>query len=253
MTCNWWEALYDECLADVLLVRGDQVQLDRTVRFLVEKLNIRGDDRVFDQCCGVGSLSMPLARSGLSVVGVDQAESYIQRARKAAKDANVAAEFFVGDAFDFVPESPCDAVFNWWTSFGYAEDDESNQRMLHRAFEALKPGGRFLLDFMNLPGVLRGFQPHVVTRRTTPDGEVVLIRDTELDLASGFMRKEWTYFLPSGERKSTTSRLRLYMPNQIAELLLAAGFVNVELFGSVAGETLGPDSPRCIALATKEA
>ena len=251
MTVQWWSTLYDDYLADVLLVRTDSDEVDRTVRFLIEKLRIRDTHRVFDQCCGVGRLSIPLARSGAVVVGVDQAERYIQRARSAAGAGN-SAEFFVGDAFEFVPQVPCDAAFNWWTSFGYAESDDANRRMLRCACDALKPGGRFMLDFLNLPGVLRGFQPHVVTRRATSRGEIVLIRDTKLSLADGFMEKTWTYFLPDGHRTERFSRLRLYMPHQISEMLLSCGFIDVSLFGSIADEPLTPDSPRCIALATKE-
>ena len=253
MTTQWWEFLYDEYLAEVLLVRSDQDELDRTVRFLVETLKLSGDDRVFDQCCGIGSLSIPLARAGLSVVGVDQAEIYIARARTAVDPALVTAEFVVGDAFEYVPNTLCDAAFNWWTSFGYADTDANNIRMLCRAYESLRPGGRFALDFLNLPGVLRKFQPHVVTRRNTPMGEIVLVRETQISPDDGFMKKTWTYFMPDGKRKESASRLRLYMPHQIAAMLRTAGFSEIELLGGISGEPLGLDSSRCIAIATREA
>lgn len=247
---SWWEGLYDELLADVLLEREDDA---REVGFLMAHLDLEAGARVFDQCCGVGSLAIPLAARGCDVVGVDQAAAYVERGRARAREAGLEVALHAGDARAFVTDPPCDAAFNWWTSFGYSADDADNARMLERAFESLRPGGRFALDTMNLPGVLRGFQPGVVTRRDTPRGEVTLVRETRLDLGAGMMRKTWTYFLPDGERVRHESAVRLLMPHTIAELLREAGFEEVTLLGSTDGEPLGVDSPRCIALARRPA
>src|SRR5207245_5435086 len=119
------------------------------------------------------------------VVGVDQCAPYIARARREAAATGLTVELAVRDAFEFVPRPPCAAAFNWWTSFGYLPDDRQNARMLARAFDALAPGGRFALDFFNLPGVLRDFQPQMVTRRATPACEIVLLRESAIDAAAG--------------------------------------------------------------------
>ena len=58
---TWWSALYDDLLADVLLDATTPAQIDETVAFLVDKLALRPGDRVFDQCAGVGRISIPLA------------------------------------------------------------------------------------------------------------------------------------------------------------------------------------------------
>jgi len=243
---TWWAELYDDALADVLLERTD---VERTLKFLRNVLAIAPGDRVLDQCCGIGSLAIPLARAGFEVVGVDQAAGYIARATAAA--AGASAKFFVGDAFTWRPERMCNAAFNWWTSFGYAARDADNQRMLKRAAEAIVPGGRFALDFMNVPQVLRGFQPTVVVER---DG-TKLTRETTLDLAAGTMAKTWRYELPEskivGTQPVRTSTLRLYMPSQLIELLRASGFDDIELYGDETGEPLTIDSPRCIAVAVR--
>ena len=58
---SWWSALYDDVLADVLLERADEAEVDRTLTFLVDMLELRPADLVFDQCSGIGSLAVPLA------------------------------------------------------------------------------------------------------------------------------------------------------------------------------------------------
>src|SRR5690242_13680494 len=101
-THNWWAALYDDFIADVLL--ADTSDVDDTVRFLTRELRLERGDRIFDQCCGTGRLSAALARWGARVIGVEQAARYVERARSAAKGLDAA--FVVGDAFEFVPAEP---------------------------------------------------------------------------------------------------------------------------------------------------
>lgn len=247
---TWWAELYDDLLAEVLLVREDPAETARTLAYLTAQLRLTPGCRVLDQCCGIGSLAIPLAQAGYQVVGVDQADGYIGRARAEAR-AGLAVELYAADAFEFVARPPCRAVLNWWTSFGYAADDETNLQMLLRAFESLEPGGRLALDVMNLPGVLRSFAPTVTRRRPTAHGEVELIRESELDLARGVLRKLWRYTLPDGRRVEHVSMVRLYLPHSLAELACRAGFVDVVLHGELDASPLGLDSRRCILVATR--
>lgn len=294
---TWWADLYDDLLADQLLER-DEGTVEPTLDFLFDRLDLRAGDSVYDQCCGIGSLTVPLAARGLAAIGVDQAAGYVERARRDATNAGVAAEsqsvaqvssatvglpsgtahptplpeldpetrrpltgdqcefpngtatFTAADACEFVPPAPVDAVFNWWTSFGYGTDAE-NQRMLDRAFESLRPGGRFALDTMNLPGVLRSFQRDTVLHRDTPRGRVLLLRETTIDLPSGRMLKDWTYFVNGRLETRHRSSVRLYLPDAVAAMLATAGFTGIELLGDLTGAALTLDSPRLIALARR--
>jgi SAM-dependent methyltransferase len=252
MTKSWWHELYDDLLADMLLVRDDPNEVERTLRFVQRELALEPGAHIYDQCCGIGSLSVPLAHLGYQVTGVDQCEAYILRAREAAPDPS-SLRFEAADACEFVAAEPCDAVLNWWTSFGYCPTDEENLRMLQRAYDSLKPGGRFALDYLNVPGILRSFQRHVVTRRLCEVGEVVLIRESEVDIARGTMEKLWSFQLPDGTQVERRSSVRLYMPHEVRAMLEAVGFSQVKLYGNVDSEALGLDSQRCIAVALKEA
>jgi SAM-dependent methyltransferase len=247
---TWWADLYDDWLADQLLVR-EAGEVEPTLDFLVDRLRIAPGARVLDQCCGIGSVALPLAARGVIVVGVDQAERYVARAASEARGRGLRTEFVAADACRFVPQARCDAAFNWWTSFGYLEEDADNREMLARAFDALLPGGRFALDTMNAPEVLRSFQPEVSTRRRTPRGEVLLVRESSIDLLRGRLAKRWTYFVEGRRQVEHTSSVRLYMPDAVAALLRGVGFVDVELLGSLAGEPLALDSPRLIAIARR--
>jgi SAM-dependent methyltransferase len=248
---NWWSELYDDQLADVLLDSTDPEDDSATVRFLVELLGLERGSRVFDQCSGTGRLSIPLARWGAQVVGVEQAARYVERARGRAREASVDATFIAGDAFEVVPDPPCDAAINWWTSFGYLPDDAGNARMLRRAFEALVPGGRFALDYPNVPNLYAAWRPQQVDRRTVRGEEIVLLRESELDLANGVLHKRWTFVPPSGRRSERRTTIRLYTPDRLAALVASVGFVDIRLLGGTDGHAITLDSPRCILMARR--
>lgn len=241
---TWWPALYDDLLADMLLEGTTDV--DATLRFLVDQLRLAPGARVFDQCAGTGRLAIPLARWGADVVGVEQAERYVERARAAARAAGVTARFDVGDAFTYVPDRPCAAAINWWTSFGYLPDDDANARMLRRAFEALAPGGRFAIDYPHVPNLYAAFRPHDLVRK----GDVMMLRESQFDLSRGLLHKRWTFVTPS-DRVERHSTLRLYTPDRLVALLASVGFVELQTFGGVDGAPLALDRPRCIVVGVR--
>jgi SAM-dependent methyltransferase len=251
----WWAELYDDAVADVFLRRGDGAEVTATADYLWRTLELAPGARVFDQCCGIGSLAAPLSQRGAFVIGVDQSAGYVARAQAAA--AGLPCHFVAGDAFRFVPEQPCDGGFNWGTGFGNAAEDERNVHMLQRAFAALRPGGRFVLDYQHIARVLLEFQPALVQRGLAvgEEGktEVLILRESSLDLLRGVLVQRWTVLHPSGPRREVRSEVRLYLPHELERLLHAAGFREVMFHGDLDGGPLHPRSPRCLAVARRPA
>jgi 2-polyprenyl-3-methyl-5-hydroxy-6-metoxy-1,4-benzoquinol methylase len=247
---DWWESFFDDHYADLQLERPADL-VERTTTYFFNQMGLQPGDTVFDQCCGVGTWSLALGRKGIRTIGVDLQERYIQRARQTARVEGLPCDYHAGDAFTFTPSLPCAGAYNWFTSFGYTADDERNQQMFHRAFEALRPGGRFLLETINLASVFRDFQDCVLQRYHTPEGEIVLLRETRIDWNQGLFAQQWTYLAPTGERIVRQGATRMYLPHSLAELLRGCGFADIEFHGSVAGEPLTRASPRCIVLATR--
>lgn len=245
---NWWKSFYDDTPFYLYLERNDPAELEATLRFLTNVLQVSPGDRLFDQCCGMGSVSIPLAKRGYRMVGVDLCDGFIKRANGDIAGGALEAEFYVGDAFEFVPEEPCDGAFNWYTSFGYSAKDSENIRMLQRAYASLKPGAWFALDFLNAPMIRNNFQPTMVRKLDTPDGEIVITRNCEIDEETDLMKQVWNWQMPDGRKIETPSTLRLYTPGQLVRLFERAGFTNVKLYGNLEGDPRSDRSPRCICV-----
>ncbi len=67
------------------------------VRF-IERLDIRPGMELLDVACGTGNLSIPAARKGANVIGVDIATNLLEQARGKASGEGLKAEFRLGDA-----------------------------------------------------------------------------------------------------------------------------------------------------------
>lgn len=65
---------------------------------LIERLHLQSGERVLDVACGTGNLSIPAAKAGASVTGVDIAPNLIEQAGKIAEAEGVNCQFDEGDA-----------------------------------------------------------------------------------------------------------------------------------------------------------
>jgi SAM-dependent methyltransferase len=252
MNTTWVHDLYDELLIDLFLDQRPAAETDAFCTFIVKEL---GAGKLLDQGCGVGTIAIPLAARGLSVVGVDLIASYTDEAQRRATAAAVDARatFIAGDAASFVAEG-CDGAYTVGTCIGHG-DDRQTRGIFEAAATSLRPGGLYLVEFLGAPGILRHFERHQILRGTSRHGPVTLLRTSELDLPRGLLHKTWTWLLPSGEERVRRSSVRLYFPHELVERLHDAGFVtdapSMGVFGDLTKRPLDSDDLRCLILAKK--
>jgi len=246
----WWEGFFNENFSQFQLDRENDPSLSPTVDFLISSLKLETGSLVFEQCCGTGAVSMSLGERGAQAIGIDQANDYIERAQKRAVEKSLSNVFFeTADAFDYVTPQKCDAAVNWYSSFGYTEDDKQNVKMMNRVFDSLKPGGSFVMDYMNVPNLLKHFEP-VYVRESEVNGQRIKVeKHTSIDNERGMVQSQWKYYSPNGDVQETSGEIRLYQPDDIVRLMKDSGFVDVSLYGGFNGEPCNADHQRCIALA----
>jgi len=250
---EWWDTFFDDEYADFgLVTRSDagRVTRDALLDRLTARLHIAPGDTIFDQCCGIGRLALPLAERGFRVIGVDLAPTYAARAQREADVRSLPCEFHAGDAFEFRAPRPCAAAINWFTSFGYHEDDRQNTRMLERAFESLLPGGWFALDLINVPRVIREFREAAVSRHEAAGGELILIQEPRMNWTRGMIEASWTFIHPDGRRAHRRVENRAFMPHELIRLFASVGFVELEACGAD-GEPFDATSKRLVMYGRK--
>lgn len=248
---DWLKSFYEvEVLADLLLERSNSDELHNTLQFLQKHLSIQPGDTVFDQGCGIGSISIPLAKKGIRVIGVDLSQNYIERAKKQVQENDLSCDYRCANALDFVSKTPCDAAWNWFTSFGYHLDDKINIKMLKCAFRSLKPGGKFVIDYQNIANIIKNFKTTITKEGISGGRKVVLTRDCRLNFVTGMIEQQWNYVFDN-EKIIRKSFLKMYLPHQLKFMLEQVGFFDVVIYGDLAENELTSDSSRCLCLARK--
>lgn len=247
---TWIKNFHDDLLAKTLLDSRDSNTIEGDVLFLEKVLELRPNQRILDQCCGHGTMSLALAQKGYRVCGVDMTKEYIASAQAKAEQFGLPIEFSCADAgTHLAPE--CDAVFNWWTGFGYSPTDKENISLIQRAFDSLRSGGIYLLDVPNLLGVARHFAPTVRREYHTDVGMITLTRHSSMDLCLGRMEKIWEYSAQDALLARHHTSVRLYSSAELWHFFHDIGFRDIRLIGDLQETPLTIDHLRCMCIGRK--
>ena len=70
------------------------------VRRAVQLLAARPGERILDLFCGLGNFTLPIARCGAEVIGIEGSAALVDRARENAQRNGLVAQFMVADLFE---------------------------------------------------------------------------------------------------------------------------------------------------------
>jgi SAM-dependent methyltransferase len=196
------------------------------VERIVELLELPPGAEILDCPCGHGRISNALAERGFRVTGLDTTELFLERAREDAAARGVEVEYVHGDMRELPWRERFDAAVNWFTSFGYFSDEE-NKAVLRGFHDALRPGGRLVLETQNVSRIMLDPHPvHVVGER---DGDLMIDR-WELDAENARFLTERLVMRGDRARKAHFS-VRWFTPPELRSWLEEAGFENVGMPG----------------------
>lgn len=128
----------------------------REIGGIIKLLDLNPPQKILDCPCGYGRHSVQLARMGFEVVGSDINGEMLEPAIHAARGIeNI--RFVKENMQHLTYDGEFDAVLNLFFSFGFFETDEENNDVLRRFYNALKPGGKFMMHTdINLPRIYSG-------------------------------------------------------------------------------------------------
>ncbi|MCS3918362.1 class I SAM-dependent methyltransferase [Fervidibacter sacchari] len=245
---QWYREFFDDLYLRVYQPLEAPEKVRREVDFIVKALNLPAGAKVLDLCCGQGRHSLELARRGFQVVGVDLSEALLYAARKRAESEGLSVTFLQCDMREIDFKDEFDAVINMFTSFGYLESEAEDEKVLGKVAQALKSGGKFLLDVVNRDRLVRDFQGR--EWHAADEGWLVLEERT-FDHLSGRMETRWICVARDGVRYERLSSVRLYTASELRTMLEQAGLKVKDLFGDYDGSPYSWDSQRLIVVACK--
>ena len=212
--------------------------------FALNALRVTPHDRVLDLCCGNGRHMVHLVRESPHVTGLDYSPDLLRLARRNLGDAGVLVR---GDMRSLPYAEAFDVVTNFFTSFGYFVDECENLMVAQELGRVLRPGGRFLIDYLNAAHV----EAHLVpsSERDSAGYQIRERRwiDTSLRRVNKVMEVS-----RDGELVSRNSEsVRLYTVREMTALLASAGLEVASLSGDYDGDSVDDARPRVIIVGRK--
>jgi len=144
---NWYKQWFDSAFYHQLYSNRSEKEATDFIDELMDELDPPANSTMLDLGCGAGRHAKWLAAKGFDVTGLDLAASSIRSAKRYEQTNLRFAKHDMRDAFG---KNHFDYVFNFFTSFGYFKNDEENHKVVRNIYDALKPGGSLVLDYLNV-------------------------------------------------------------------------------------------------------
>jgi ubiquinone/menaquinone biosynthesis C-methylase UbiE len=240
----WYETAFEEFRPLFSLVSKKTTEAE--VRHIMRKLNLKRGSRFLDCPCGIGRISLPLAKRGVRVTGVDLTETYLEEAAHKILQAKLPVKLVRSDMRRINFRNEFDAAGNLWTSFGYFEKESDNILVLKKLYQALKPGGRFVMQVINRDWVM----VHYTTRGWEEADGLISIENRSFDFATSINHGEQR-FLRDGKLSNHKVDLRMYSCHELIAMFKKVGFVDVVAFGGIKDEPITRNTRDMWLFATK--
>jgi SAM-dependent methyltransferase len=205
---------------------------------------------VLELGCGTGRFTIPLAKQGIDVIGLDVVPSMLARAKQKARDLPI--QWVEADARAFQLDRQVGLIFDVGEAFLHVHRRTDHEAILARVHEHLLPNGRFVLavTFPRLD-MLVDRAEHAWFSYIAPDGyEVQLSGTTRYDAKGQIFHEDairrWRDATGHEEVRYAPLARRRFFPQELETLLHYNGFATLHCYGDWDRSALTDQSPMMI-------
>jgi SAM-dependent methyltransferase len=225
------------------------------VAFWVEQARKYGEP-VLELACGTGRITIPLARSGFEVTGLDILPSMLDEARRKAAALDIG--WVEGDCRDFDLGRRYPLIFIPYNSMNHLETLEDLEACFRCVKSHMTPASRFIFDIFNprLDLLLRdpaGEYPHSTYDDPDGRGRIEITENNLYDPASQINTVRLYFRLPGGATDRFDLVLRMWFPQEIDAVVKYNGFTIEHKYGNYDESPFRGDSPKQIVVCKKAA
>ena len=194
------------------------------------------NSRILELCCGTGRLTIPIAKDGYDITGVDFTPSMLRKAKIQASEDGLKVKFIEADIRTLNLQDKYDLIFIPFNSIHHLYKNEDLFKAFHVVKSHLNQGGLLLLDCFNpnIKFIVEGEKElREIAEFTTSDGREVLIKEImRYENDTQINRIEWHYFINGRFDSVQNLDMRLYFPQELDSYLKWNGFNIIKKFGS---------------------
>ncbi len=240
----WYQTWFDTSYYHTLYQDRDVHEAQFFLQNLISRLPIHKTDDILDVACGRGRHSLYLAKEGFNVIGLDLSPNSIAFAKRKAANQGLNATFNVHDMRTVAPKQ-ASVLLNLFTSIGYFEDRQDNDKTIMAFYESLLPNGIAVIDFMHVSLVKK----HLVADEVvTKDGITFTINRT---CAAGWITKNIS-FTENGTTYAFQERVAALELNDFKQMLEQVGFTVEHTFGNYSLDPFSPETAERLILVARK-
>jgi ubiquinone/menaquinone biosynthesis C-methylase UbiE len=233
-----WDAFFSDFYLRAFLEDARSEEAEAQALGAARLAGVQAGAELLDVPCGFGRHSLPLARAGYRVTGIDRSRALLDEARRRAGGERW-PKLVQGDyrELPFADES-FDAAVNLFSSLGYL-GDEADTHVLAEIRRVLRPDARLVIEILHRDRIVRHFSER--DWRLLGEGRLLLEQRT-FDPAAGVAQTTQTLIDGAGERDSRTWSVRVYSATELLAMLERAGFAEARCCGDLDGGPFTVDS-----------
>lgn len=240
---EWFESWFDTPYYHLLYSNRDYTEAENFITKLTADLQLPQNAKIIDLACGKGRHSVFLNTLGYDVLGLDLSRRSIEFDKQFE---NQTLLFDVHDMRNPIDADPMDAVFNLFTSFGYFDKESDDKKVFQSVYNVLRPGGFFVLDYLNEEFVRKNIVPEATVIRG--DIEFKITKKIEGRHVIKDIR-----FEDKGKPYHFFEKVKLHTPEEINTYAEECGLERIKIWGDYQLNAFDRESSlRCINLFKKK-
>ena len=177
---------------------------------------------VLEVACGTGRLTLPIARDGVNVTGLDVSRPMLEQARRKSSDEGLNIEWVEQDCREISLPRKFGLVFSATNAMQHLLDSESVCAFLQSAGRILQPGGQLILDVFNPNPAKLGrtsADRYLHKTITTPDAKSIRVEVVSEYRAETQILHFDLFYLSDGHLLRTKQvNMRCFFPEELLSL-----------------------------------
>ncbi len=246
---EWWQTFYSGHYVDFHREAVGRKQTPEEVDFMLKLLQLPAEARVLDLGCGEGRHIIEMAKRGYQMTGVDITKPLLDIARANAAKQKLDIQFEERDMRDLPWGNSFDAAYCVWGSFGIF-DEMGNEDLLKAIYQALKPGGRLIIENHIIETLLLNFQPANTWQLI--EEHLLHLEKRHFDHTTSRLESTWLFVDQSTEKiENEALSMRIYTYHELCQLLERIGFNHFAAYDTISGKAFSLGAQRLTLMAIK--
>lgn len=223
---NWYKTFFNGLALQFWAKAMTPEYTNAEIKFIKEMVSLAEGETILDVPCGYGRHTIPLAKEGFNVTGIDIAEEYINTLNEAISKFKLPVTAIHADILEYELNGNYDVALCLGNSFSYF-DYAGTLALAKKINGALKKGAAFVI---NTGAIAESILPTIVTKDWMELGDMVIMMERKYHAESSVLQSDYR-ITSKGETEYTTVWHYVYTLAEIRRLLFEAGFSHIEQYG----------------------